>query len=272
MKRRNILLSFSLTTLLFLTSAAGAFASSSEVEVQSIPDRLPVPEGYELIQDFEPKQESGKSNVQIEAAVSATPMTFGIQSTEAADESEQIDYEVIENTTKHYQDSKNVKTNETLSQYRADVTLAAVNRQMGGNTTDANQLIKVTVTVFYHEVTKGLQTFVGLDKVYYRYDKGSKYSSSKVFYGNRYGGDLLQTGPGINGTAVLEREPLVYIIEKITLGQTYMRQPFPNVDEVLVGGLLTEMGVKTQSRWYDHNSKLLFNLDLNALIQGKVTP
>lgn len=266
MKKGKIFLGFSLTTLLFFSSVTGAFASSSEV--QSIPDKLPVPEGYEIIQDFEPKQEKGEGDLQIEAEVSASPMTFGIQSTD----SEEYDYEILENTTLHYQDSINTKTNDLLSQYRTDVTLAAVNRQMGGNLSDSRDLIKVTVTVFYHEVTKDLQTYIGLDKVYYRYDKGSKYNSSIVSYGNRYGGEVIQTGPGINNHAVLEREPLVNVIEKITLGQTYLRQPFPNTDEVLVGGLLTEMGVKTQSRWYDPNSKLLFNLDLNSLIQGRITP
>lgn len=262
MKKGKFILSFSLTTLLFFSSVSGAFASSSEV--QSIPDKLPVPEGYEIIQDFEPKQERG---AEIEAEVSASPMTFGIQSTDT----EEYDYEILENTTLHYQDSVNTETNDLLSQFRSDVTLAAIDRQMGGTKTERD-LIKVTVTVFYHEVTKNQQTYIGLDKVYYRYDKGSKYSSSVVFYGNRYGGEVIQTGPGINNHSVLEREPLVYVVEKINLGQTYLRQPFPNADEVLVGGLLTEMGVKTQSKWYDPNSNLLFNLDLNSLIQGRITP
>ncbi|PJN66443.1 hypothetical protein PAEAM_00860 [Paenibacillus sp. GM1FR] len=266
MRKGKVLFSFSLTTLIFFSSVTGAFASTSEV--QSIPDKLPVPEGYEIIQDFKPKQESGDGNLKIEAEVSASPMNFGIQSTVAED----YDYKIIESTTQHYQDSINFKTNDTLSQYRTDVTLAAVNRQMGGNVSDANQLVKVTVTTFYHEVTKGLQTFVGLDKVYYRYDKGNKYDSSKVFYGNQFGGELVQTGPGINGRAVNERDALIHVIEKITLGKTYLRQPFPNVDEVLVGGLFMEMGVKTQSRWYDHNTNLLFNLNLNTLIQGRITP
>lgn len=223
-------------------------SSASSVNTDSLPEEVPIPEGYQVISEYDINDDNNKvsNTVEFVSDSDKQPDSFR-KNTEIAQESSSngaSPMELISNETHLYRELINKETGEKFNQYVADVSAQAVPREMSTVEKDAYSDVTVTIRVFYHAkvptsgVSAGL-TFVGLDKIYYRYDGTPGRSTIAGVQGL-----VTQQGPGINGQAQNQQMSIPFQAGP-NLGDTILvNLQNKNWVEVYEEGFLTSVGIQ----------------------------
>ncbi|MCK8486665.1 hypothetical protein M0651_05690 [Paenibacillus sp. MBLB2552] len=83
---------------------------------------------------------------------------------------EVYELEVGEIKVQKLDDFMRIQTNETATQYKAEAVISATTHTQSGNKTDDSISLKVYATIYYTSYSKDGFTYVGMDKIDYRFD------------------------------------------------------------------------------------------------------
>ncbi|MFR9710475.1 hypothetical protein ACL02P_13900 [Paenibacillus sp. MB22_1] len=83
---------------------------------------------------------------------------------------EVYELEVGEIKVQKLDDFMRIQTNETATQYKAEAVISATTHTQSGNKTDDIISLKVYATIYYTSYSKDGFTYVGMDKIDYRFD------------------------------------------------------------------------------------------------------
>ncbi|MCM3206410.1 hypothetical protein [Paenibacillus illinoisensis] len=267
MKMRKKLFSSLLATIMLFSSVSAASASPNE---EQFPNDLTVPEGFKVVKEYDTTDESNKVDMQVEGR-SFSPDTNTFSTSQSITSTEEVDYEILTNETYIYRDLENIETGETVTQYKTDMVVAAdpSYHWTGTNTNGANT-IKLTITLYYHTQTKDRFVYVGLDKAYYRYDKGSNWNINNAIPSGYNSCELLQMGPGIDTKAKKYKSDCSQLGGAISFGKTFLATAPSGWVDVLEGGLATEVGIKVEASFLNQsNSNKVFNYGWDLRLKGK---
>lgn len=275
MKGKKKLFSVALATMMIFSSVSAVSASSTND--QTIPTDTTIPEGYRVVKEYDPSTENTQVDLQNEIAqldiqVEGDPLLSEnslLQSFDSIPVSNDVDYDIERNETHLYRDLQNVATGEIVQQYKTDMVVAAADPFVySGSNQNSDKSIKLTISLYYHKQQKNSLTYIGLDKAYWRYDKGSS-PNSNIYpsYSNKC--TMIQNGPGINNTSKSQSKDCSKIAGDLFFGTTYLAQAPSTWIEVLEGGLATEVGIKVSANFDNTSTGKTFVYSWQLTITGK---
>ncbi|WP_120464519.1 hypothetical protein [Paenibacillus aceti] len=186
-------------------------------------------------------------------------------------EYEDATYEILENETHIYRELQNIETGDVIPQYQTVMVVASDPYSYSGSTQSSDKTVKVTITLYYHSVSQNSYNYIGLDKVYWRWDKGSNWTSDILPNGIN-SAKMVQIGPGINSKAQNQSKDVSPIGGDHYFGTTYMGLAPSKWVEVLDGGLATEMGLNLHSTYWNQATSKVFAFDWSLSIKGVQWP
>ncbi|MFB5269728.1 hypothetical protein ACE41H_23520 [Paenibacillus enshidis] len=253
-----------LTALLSFGSVASVSASSSPEP--SIALDSTVPEGYRVVKEYDPMDESTKVDMQVEGE-SLLAETKTLQNS-----SESIpaldDTEILKNETHLYRELQNIETGDVVPQYITEMVVAADPFLYSGSNQNSDKSLKLTITLYYHQTTKNSLAYLGLDKAYWRYDKGSSPNSNITPY-LTHTAELLQIGPGINDHGQVQRKNVSPLAGDLSFGKTYLAEVPSSWIEVLDQGLATEVGLRVNAKFLNQSTGKIISYGWSLTIKGK---
>lgn len=240
------LLSIMMASVLTLSSVSLASAAESN----GMPQDESIPEGYKVIKQYDINDDSTKVKTPLDITTKSQLNSENRMNEFSTEETKDKtvadatynDYDIQStNTETHiYRELQNIDTGTTMNQYVTDVATTATPGDRSTQTKDPNSDITLTMRLFYHSSSKGDgNTYLGLEKIYYRYD-GTPDRSRVV----GIDGTAIQWGPGIDGHAKTQEMALSKQLG-YELGTTNLvNLQNKGWTEVLDGGLATQLGIQ----------------------------
>jgi len=236
---KSKMLTLSLACILIISSLTEVVRAAENSDNTLL--ALEVPDGYQVIKQYNIEDESSKIDSPIDVTSLIQPDIAPLQN--GVSENAYGDGKVTENETYIYRELQNPETGESMKQYVSDVTIEPLAvYDFAGSQIDPEGRVKLTIRLYYHTTTaqNGI-TYVGLDKIYYRYDilenPDGRLSIQNI------NGTVMQWGPGINGPS--QRQEIREVNIGYTPGDTALinlkNQGWVDVQE---DGLATQLGLK----------------------------
>lgn len=239
----------SLMSFSWVASASASPSSEPSISLDST-----VPEGYSVVKVYDPTDESTKvNNIKVEGKSVASEIKSLQNTSEPIHVLDDTEIEVLKNETHLYRELQNINTGEVVPQYITEMVVASDSYQYGGSHEEDKKRVKLTITLYYHVTKYDSLDWIGLDKAYWRFDKGSKWTTDIIpYYGHK--AQFAQIGPGINHQAQNQKQDATPNISgDVTFGETYLKVAPSSWVEVLNNGLATEVGLKTQANFIDQS-------------------
>lgn len=246
---------FSVIMASALTLSSVSLASAAEPN--GMPQDESIPEGYKVIKQYDINDE----NTRVSNPVEVNSMTTleNKQNSVSTDsiENDSVSkntYNKVNNEETHlYRELQDVNTGNTLNQYVTDLSVSAPGSyERKGTEKDAASGLSLTIRLFYHTKTKSDgNSYLGLDKIYYRYDKPN--TKGPLLSVN---GRVNQSGPGLDGKAKLQTMtlPSQYLTYKVGTTKLVNLQN-TGWTEVLDGGLATQLGIQLTAKFIGDDRK-----------------
>ncbi|SEL58042.1 hypothetical protein SAMN04488688_104487 [Paenibacillus sp. cl141a] len=263
---KSKMLCLSLVCILIISSLTEMVSAAENNGNNSLLD-VEVPDGYQVIKQYNTED---KSSI-VDSPIDVTSLIQGDNTLlqNGVTGNAYGDGKVTENETFLYRELQNPETGEVMQQYVSDVTIEPLAvYDYGGSKLDPAGRVKLTIRLHYHTTTKDGMTFIGLDKIYYRYDiienPNGRVSVHSI------NGTVLQWGPGINGYAQTQEQ------REVAIGYTPGETNLINLKDkgwvdVLEGGLNTQLGLKLNAT-INRGDGTGYNFSWQLLITGKVIP
>lgn len=257
------------TTMLFGSVSVAAASPNGEV----FPYESTVPEGFKVIKEYDTADESNKVDMQVEGR-SFNPdyetNTNTFSTSQSTNSTEEVDYEIIKNETYIYRDLQNIETGEVVTQFKTDMVVNADQFHWTGTNKNSENTVNLTITLYYHATTKNRFIYNGLDKVYYRYDKGTNWSTNNAKPTGTNSCQVIQIGPGIDTKAKNQKYDCSRNFTLVDFGKTYLVTPPSSWVEVLEDGLASQVGLKVQTSFINQsNNNKVFNYGWELKIKGQ---
>ncbi|MEK4372510.1 hypothetical protein [Paenibacillus sp. FSL R5-0473] len=270
MKNRKKLFSSLLATMMLFGSVSAAAASPNE---EVFPNDSTVPEGFKVIKEYDTTDESNKVDMQVEGR-SFNPEneinTNNFSASQSINSTEEVDYDILTNETYIYRDLQNIETGEVLTQFKTDMVVEADPFHWTGGNKNSDNTVKLTITLYYHSQTKNRFIYNGLDKAYYRYDKGTNWNINNAIPSGTNSCQLTQIGPGIDTKAKKQISNCSQNGGAIDFGKTFLATAPSGWIDVQDGGLATDVGIKVQAGFLNQsNNNKIFNYGWDLKIRGQ---
>ncbi|WP_145329686.1 hypothetical protein [Paenibacillus xylanexedens] len=269
MRFRNGLFSAWLTAILLLCSLSPVAASPNN---ENFPNDLDVPEGFKVLKEYDVTNENNKVDTKVEGNSLIADDGININSmnnSQSKIPSEEVNYEILTNETYKYRDLENIETGEKVTQFKTNMVVNADPfTWTGTNKNDANT-VKLTITLYYHSQTKDRFIYNGIDKAYYRYDKGANWNINNALPYGTNSCQLSQIGPGIDTKAKKQISDCSQIPGSIDFGKTFLAVAPSSWIDVLDGGLGTEVGIKVNTNFINQSTAKFFNYGWELKLRGQ---
>ncbi|WIM40971.1 hypothetical protein PO903_08935 [Paenibacillus sp. PK4536] len=238
-----------------LTLSSVSLASAAEPN--GMPQDESIPEGYKVIKQYDTNDESTKISSPVElntmTELENNQSSLSTNSIEKENVSQNTYNKVTNEETHLYRELQDVNTGNTMNQYVTDLSVSAPGSyERKGTEKDSVSGLSLTIRLFYHTKTKADgNTYLGLDKIYYRYDKPN--TKGPLLSVN---GRVNQSGPGLDGKAKLQTMtlPSQYLTYKVGTTKLVNLQN-TGWTEVLDGGLATQLGIQLTARFIGDNGQ-----------------